>query len=95
METLAADSNIGTDASYRAAGTGAPLLLRVARSVPDRLVDAFGTSVLQASDVLVVAIALLPAVAAGDTFTIGSDLLSVQHAERDAAGVAWRVLCQR
>ena len=31
----------------------------------------------------------------GDTFTIGPELLTVDSAERDAAGVAWRVLCRR
>jgi hypothetical protein len=68
METLAADPNIGVDASYRAGGTGAPVLLRVVCSAPDRLGDAFGTSVIQASDVLTVAIAMLPTVEADDTF---------------------------
>ena len=76
MDALAADPNIGTDASYRGGGTGPPVSLRVVRSAPDRLGDAFGTSVIQASDVLTVAIA-------------------VQHAERDAAGIAWRVFCRR
>lgn len=95
METLAADPNIGTDASYRAGGTAAPVLLRVVRSAPDWLGDAFGTSVIQASDVLTVAITVLPAVDADDTFALGADLLTVQHAERDAAGIAWRVFCRR
>ena len=52
MDALAADPNIGADASYRAGGSGVPVLLRVVRSAPDRLGDAFGTSVIQASDVL-------------------------------------------
>ena len=95
MDALAADPNIGTEAIYRAGGTGAPVLLRVVRSAPDRLGDAFGTSVIQASDVLTVAIAVLPALGTGDTFQLGADLLTVTHAERDAAGVAWRVFCQR
>jgi hypothetical protein len=95
MDALAADPNIGTTATYRAGGTGAPVLLRVVRSAPDRLGDAFGTSVIQASDVLTVAIAVLPALGTGDTFQLGADLLTVTHAERDAAGVAWRVFCQR
>jgi len=94
METLAGDANIGADAIYRAAGTGAPVSLRVARSTPDRLGDAFGTSIIQASDVLTVAMAVLPAIEADDTFTLGADLLTVQHAERDAAGIAWRVFCR-
>ena len=95
MDALAGDPNIGSDVIYRAGGTGAPLALRVVRSAPDRLGDAFGTSVIQASDVLTVAIAVLPSVETDDTFTLGADTLTVQHAERDAAGVAWRVLCQR
>ena len=95
MDALAADPNIGTDASYRAGGTGAPVSLRVVRSSPDRLGDAFGSSVIQASDVLTVAIAVLPSVDADDTFTLGADILTVQHAERDAVGTAWRIFCRR
>ena len=94
MDALAADPNIGTAAIYRAGATGAPMSLRVVRSAPDRLGDAFGTNVIQASDVLTVAIAVLPAVDAGDTFTLGADILTVQHAERDAAGIAWRIFCR-
>ena len=44
---------------------------------------------------LAVAIATLPALGTGDTFQLGADLLTVTHAERDTAGVAWRVFCQR
>jgi hypothetical protein len=95
MDALAADPNIGADASYRVGGIGAPILLRVVRSAPDRLGDAFGTGVIQASDVLTVAIAMLPSVEADDTFTLGADTLTVQHAEQDAAGIAWRVFCRR
>jgi hypothetical protein len=95
MDALAADPNIGADAIYRAGGTGAPVSLRVVRSAPDRLAEAFGTSVIQATDILTVAIAVLPAMDAGDSFTLGPDTLTVQHAERDGAGIAWRVLCQR
>ena len=95
MDALAADPNIGAAASYRSGGTGAPVSLRVLRSTPDRLGDAFGTSVIQASDVLTVAIAALPTVDADDTFTLGTDILTVQHAERDAPGIAWRVFCRR
>jgi hypothetical protein len=48
------------------------------------------------ADVQAVAVAALPApVEAGDTFRIGAELLSVLHAERDAAGAAWRVPCRR
>ena len=94
MDALAADPNMGANAIYRASGTGAPVSLRVVRSAPDRLGDAFGTNVIQASDVLTVAIAALPTVDADDTFTLGADILTVQHAERDAAGIAWRIFCR-
>ena len=95
LAVLAADPNLGVEATYRAAGSGAPVLMRVLRSSPDRVVDAFDTSVLRATDVLTVAIAALPAIEPGDTFTIGPDLLTVDSAEADAAGVAWRVLCRQ
>jgi len=95
MEALLADPNLGLDAVYRAQGTGPGLALRVVRSAPDRLGEAFGTTVVQATDVLSVATAALPAVEAGDTFLVGTDLLTVLHAERDAAGVAWRLPCRR
>jgi hypothetical protein len=95
LAVLATDPNLGVEATYRAAGSGAPLAIRVLRSSPDRVVDAFDTAVLRATDVLTVSIALLAAVEAGDTFAIGADLLTVDSAERDAAGVAWRMLCRR
>ncbi|MBX6385669.1 MAG: hypothetical protein IRZ07_22280 [Microbispora sp.] len=95
MAVLVADPNLGTDAVYRRGGSGAPVALRVLRSSPDRIADAFGTEILSATDILSVAIATLPDLAAGDSFALGLDLLTVSHAERDASGTAWRVLCQR
>lgn len=95
LATLVADPHLGVQAIYRAGGTGDPVSLRVLRSSPDRVADAFSTPILQASDILVVPVAALPSWAAGDSFTLGSDVLTVQHAERDATGAAWRVVCQR
>ena len=95
MGVLAADPNLGTDAVYRQGGTGPAVPVRVLRSSPDRVADAFGTEILSATDILSVAIAVLPDLAAGDSFALGPDLLTVTHAERDASGTAWRVLCQR
>ena len=95
LGVLAADPNLGSDAVYRAGGTGPEVMLRVLRSSPDRLADAFGTTLVQATDVLAVAVTALPALEAGDTFALGDEVLTVQHAERDAAGIAWRVLCQQ
>ncbi|MBR0670739.1 head-tail joining protein [Neoroseomonas soli] len=95
MTALVADPNLGTEAVYRQGGTGAPVAVRVLRSSPDRVADAFGTEILAATDILSIAITVLPDVAAGDSFALGPDLLTVTHAERDASGTAWRVLCQR
>ena len=95
MAALVADPNLGTDALYRQGGTGAPIAVRVLRSSPDRIGSGFGTEILSATDILSVAIATLPSLAAGDSFVLGPDLLTVTHAERDATGTAWRVLCQR
>ena len=95
MEVLVADPNLGTEAIYRQGGSGTPVSLRVLRSSPDRVADAFGTGIISATDILSVAISVLPAMDAGDTFTLGPDTLTVQHAERDASGTAWRVVCQR
>ena len=95
MEALVADPNLGTEAIYRQGGSGTPVSLRVLRSSPDRVADAFGSGILSATDILSVAIAVLPDLTADDSFTLGPDTLTVQHAERDASGTAWRVLCQR
>jgi hypothetical protein len=95
MASLIADAHLGVDAQYRQGGTGAPINLRVLRSSPDRLADAFGTEVISASDILSLAIATLPDITAGDTFSISGEVLTVRHAERDATGTAWRVFCQR
>ena len=95
MAALVADPNLGAEAVYRQGGTGPAIAVRVLRSSPDRVADAFGTEVLSATDILSVPIAVLPDLAAGDRFALGPDLLTVTHAERDAAGIAWRVLCQR
>ena len=95
MASLIADPHLGVDAQYRQVGTGAPISLRVLRSSPDRMADAFGTEVISASDILSLAIATLPDIASGDTFSIGGEVLTVRHTERDATGTAWRIFCQR
>jgi hypothetical protein len=94
LAVLAADPNLGTDATWQRGG-GPAVALRVLRSSPDQLRDAFGTTLIQATDVLTLPIAVLPTIEPGDVFTLGAEILTVQHVERDAAGVAWRVLCQR
>lgn len=92
---ILADPHVGVDAEWRQGGAGPPTPVRVVRSSPDRVATAFDAAVIQATDVLTVAVADLPDLASGDSVTVGSDVLIVQHAERDAIGVAWRVFCRR
>jgi hypothetical protein len=92
---ILADPHIATTAVWRAGGAGPPVSVRVVRSSPDRVAGAFDAAVIQATDVLTAAVADLPDLASGDGFTLGSDVLTVTHAERDALGVAWRVFCRR
>jgi hypothetical protein len=94
LAVLASDPNLGTEASWQRS-SGPVVAVRVLRSSPDQLRDAFGTGLIQATDVLTVPIAVLPEILAGDLFSLGGDVLTVQHAEHDAAGVAWRALCRR
>ncbi len=95
MAAIVADPNLGADADYRRGGIGPATSLRVVRSSPDRVASAFDTPLLQATDVLTVPLASVTDPQAGDTFAVQGDLLTVQHAERDSAGAAWRVLCRR
>ncbi|WP_027285911.1 head-tail joining protein [Rubritepida flocculans] len=95
MAALLADPHLGAAALYRQGGSGPAVPVRVLRSSPDRVGEAFGTEIVAATDLLSVAIATLPDLAPGDSFTLGDELLTVTQAERDATGTVWRVLCQR
>ena len=92
---ILADPHVGVDAEWRQGGAGPPVSVRAVRSSPDRVASAFNAAVIQATDVLTVAVADVPSLATGDSVTIGPDVLTVTHAERDALGVAWRVYCRR
>lgn len=94
MATLVADPNVGAAAVWQR-GSGVPLSLRVLRSSPDQVASAFDSSVITATDILSVPVALLPDIERGDRFALGPEILIVQSARRDATGTAWRVACQR
>ena len=94
MATLVADRNVGTEAVWQR-GDDPPLSLRVLRSSPDQVASAFDSSVITATDILSVPVAVLPSVERGDRFVLGPEILIVQSARRDATGTAWRVACQR
>jgi hypothetical protein len=95
LAALAADPNLGVSALWRAGGAGSGTPIRVLRSSPDVTSAGFETSIVQPTDVLTVAADAIASPAAGDTITISAEVLTVQHAERDATGVAWRVFCRR
>ncbi len=95
MAALAADPNLSVSAVWRAGGAGAGTPVRVLRSSPDLTSAGFETSIVQSTDVLTVALDAIALPTQRDTITIGAEALTVQHAERDAAGVSWRVFCRR
>ena len=92
---MLADPHVGVDAVWRRGGADPAAPVRVVRSSPDRVASAFDTAVVQATDVLTVAVSDRPDLTPGDIFIVGPDTLVVQHAERDGSGVAWRVFCRR
>jgi hypothetical protein len=95
MATLAADRNIGTDVVWYPGGSGPGVAIRAVRSSPDRVAGAFDTAIVQATDVVTVATSAAPTLAAGDTFVIGSDTLTVQHIERSAFDASTTAFCRR
>jgi hypothetical protein len=95
MTAIAADPNLGMPALYRVGGIGDGIALRVVRSAPDETFDAFGTTLLRPTDVLLVAATDLPTPAKGDVVLVGSDTLTVLAAIRDPVGAAHRLLCSR
>jgi hypothetical protein len=94
MAALTADPNLGVEALWQR-GDDQTLPLRVLRSSPDQVASAFDSSVITATDMLSVPVAVLPSIERGDRFVLGADTLIVQSARRDATGTAWRVACQR
>ncbi len=95
MALIVADPNLGTPAIYRPGGVGDGFSIRVVRSVPDEVVDAFGTSLVRPTDVLLVAATDVLAPAKGDVVLVGSETLTVLAAIRDPVGAAHRLLCSR
>ena len=95
--TILADVDLAEAASYYAQGQGPAVALRVARDAPDAVEQAFGTGIVQATDVLSVAVADLPDVAIGDVFILadGAELTVVSQPMRDVTQTAWQVMCRR
>jgi hypothetical protein len=71
--------------------------LRAIRTAPDAAEQAFGIGIVQATDVLSVAVADLPAIAIGDVFILAdaTELTVVSQPMRDVTQTAWQVMCRR
>ena len=97
MAALVADQNMAEAITHYAGGAGPGTALRAIRTAPDTAEFAFGQGVVQATDVLAVAVADLAAVAVGDVFVLadGAELTVVAAPMRDDVHVSWRVMCQR
>jgi hypothetical protein len=95
MAAIVADPNFAAPAVYRAGGICDGITLRVVRSAPDETFDAFGTTLVRPTDVLLVATADVPAPAKGDVVLVGAETLTVLAAIRDPIGAAHRLLCSR
>jgi hypothetical protein len=95
MAAIVADPNFAAPAIYRTGGLGAGVAINVVRSAPDESFDAFGTTLLRPTDVLLVAAADMPAPAKGDVVLVGAETLTVLAAIRDPVGAAHRLLCAR
>jgi len=95
MAAMTADGNLSVPAVYQSSGSGGGVAIRLVRSAPDETFDAFGTTLVRPTDVLLVATADVPAPAKGDVVLVGSDTLTVLAAIRDPVGAAHRLLCSR
>jgi len=97
MAVLIADQNMAEAVTHYAGGAGPGTALRAIRSAPDTAEFAFGQGVVQATDVLAVAVADLPVVDIGDVFILAdsTELTVVAEPMRDDVQVSWRVMCRR
>lgn len=95
MAAIVADPNLSVPAVYRPGGAGTGVAIRVVHSVPDEVIDAFGTSLIRPTDVLLVAASEVSAPAKGDVVAVGTETLTVLAAIRDQVGAAHRLLCAR
>ncbi|MCC6719860.1 MAG: hypothetical protein IT555_18425 [Acetobacteraceae bacterium] len=95
MAAIVADPNLGVPAVYRHGGVGTGVAIRVVRSAADETFDAFGTTLVRPTDVLLVAASDVPAPAKGDVVLVVGETLTVLAAIRDPVGAAHRLLCAR
>lgn len=82
---------LAIDAVYTPDG-GTPVAVRVIRNAADEITDFGGSRIQSETTLLTVACAAVPAPVAGDTFTIGAEVLTVQGSpRRDARRLRWLI----
>ncbi len=89
IDRLFSDPHIATDATWRAAGTGTPVSVRVVLRRPDRLETYAGTPIVSDTLVADVRTGEVPALAEGDTFEIDGTVYRVQGEPVRAAARLW------
>jgi hypothetical protein len=97
LQTILNEDDLAEAITYYPGGSGPGVALRAIRTAPDAAEFAFGQGVVQATDVLNLAVADLAQVAVGDVFLLsdGSQLTVVSEPMRDNINIAWRVMCRR
>jgi len=91
IDLLFEDPNFGLDAVHQAAGTGTPVSVRVIKNAPDAVSEFNGGRFVADSIILDVRTGQLPALAIGDTFTIGDETFQVfGEPQRDALRLIWK-----
>lgn len=84
------DRHLAVDATWRAAGAGDGVPVRVIRRRPDRIAS-FGEGQFVTDSVLIdVRVSEVPVLAPGDTFEIGGEIFEVRgEPVRDAERLTW------
>lgn len=84
----------GIDAVYRAGGAGDGVTVRILRDRPSVDSTGFGVTLRAGAELVHVRVADVAALAKGDTFTIGAEVLTVKGAPAiDAIRSMWSAEC--
>lgn len=91
INAIFADPNMSVSAEYRSGGADPAVSVRVIRVAPDALTDWSGGQFVRASAVFDVRMSDVAVLEAGDTFTIGGDLFTVDGDPlRDSERLCWK-----
>ncbi len=95
-DILFEDENLSLAATWKAAGAGAGVEVRIVLSEPDREIDWRETRLVVGTVILEVRTSDVAALAKGDTFTVGSAVYGVTGDPRlDDMHLTWRAEARR